>query len=299
MGEETMGDHRPRAFNVGARGAAAITIGGQRIAIAVAVAALLLSAHPALAQGSYHLFDRFSVALEGSWATLDTNLRLDSEKYGKGTELDFESDGGLASSKVVPSLSFEWMLGSRHRLNGWWLKVDRDSFNTVLQEIRFGDEVSPIDEEVKLLFDTEEIGLGDTYYLKRSERHAFGVGGGFRTLKTTAGLASVDREVSKGTDFTAPLPYILAEYRYAMSPKLCLVSDLGLFYISIGDFTGSQVVFDAWVEDLAFERFSFRGGVRATRVHAEMTASTELAGDFNGSVTMAIACGRLFVRARL
>ncbi len=268
------------------------------LALALFAAVALIAPPAAAQQGEYQLFDRFSIALEGSWATMDTNLRLDSELLGKGTELDFESDGGLPSSEVVPSLSFEWMMGRRHRLNGWWVNVDRDSFNTLLEEIRFGDEVFPIDEEVRFLFGSEEFGLGYTYYLSRTPRHAFGLGGGFRTLKVTVGLAAQDLEISEEGDFTAPLPYFLLEYRFGISPKWRLVSDLGVFYISIGDFSGSQLVLDAWVEYLASRRFSVGGGLRGARVDADMTTGTEIAGDFTGAVKMSIASGRLFVRLR-
>jgi hypothetical protein len=277
--------------------------GGGRIRVRFAgltAAALLLLVSPQVSaqQGEYQLFDRFSFAVEGSWAILDNVIRLDSDALGRGTELDFENDGGLDDSTIVPSLSFEWMMGRRHRLNGWWVDVDRDSINTILEEIRFGDEVFPIDEEVRFLFESEEFALGYTYYLSRSPRHAFGLGGGFRTLRVTVGLAARDLEITEEGDFTAPLPYLLLEYRYAIAPNWRLTSDLGVFYIEIGDFTGSQIVLDAWVEYLASRRFSVGGGLRSGRVDADMTTGTEIAGDFTGSVKMSIASGRVFVRLR-
>lgn len=259
---------------------------------------LLVSPQLEAQQGTYQLFDRFSVALEGTWAGLDNVIRLDSEELGRGTKLDFENDGGLDDSKIVPSLSFEWMMGRRHRLNGWWVDIDRDATNTVLEEIRFGDQVFPIEEEVRFLFESEEIALGYTYYLKRSVRHAFGLGGGFRTLRVTVGLAALGLEITEEGDFTAPLPYLLLEYRYAIAPNWRLTSDVGIFYIEIGDFTGSQFVLDAWVEYLASRRFSVGGGLRSGRVDADMTAGTEIAGDFTGAVKMSIVSLRLFARVR-
>jgi hypothetical protein len=229
---------------------------------------------------------------------MDTTIRLDSELIGKGTELNFEKDGGLDSSKALPTLSFDWRIGRRHRLGGWWANIDRDSITTILTEIKFGDVVFPIEARVRFLLGTEELGLGYTYIISLKERHAFGLGGGFRTLKTTIGLAALNIEKEEEGDFTAPLPFFSVEYRYGISPKWRLVSDFGVFYIEIGDFSGSQIVLDAYVEYLISERFAFGGGIRGSRVDADMTTEHEIAGTFNGAFKMSIMSGRLFFRVR-
>jgi len=76
------------------------------------------------------------------------------------------------------------------------------------------------------------------------------------------------------------------------------VSDFGVFYIEIGDFSGSQLVLDAWVEYLISKRFTFGGGIRGSRIDADVTTEREIAGTFNGSFKMGIMSGRLFVRVR-
>jgi hypothetical protein len=229
---------------------------------------------------------------------MDTIIRLDSETLGQGTELDFENDGGLDESKAVPTVSFEWMIGRRHRLSGWWMKVDRDSTNTILEEIRFGDEVFPIEAEVQFLLGTDEVALQYTYYVSLENRHAVGLGGGFRTLKTTVGLAADNLEISQTGDFTAPLPFFLIDYRFGIAPKWRLIADAGIFYIEIGDFSGSQYVVDSWVEYLAFERVSFGAGLRGTRVDADMKTEGIIGGTFRGLTKMSTGSVRLFVRVR-
>jgi len=263
------------------------------------VLGLAVAAPPAAEAQEYPLFDKLSFAFEGSFAVLDTIIRFDSEEFGVGTELNFENDGGLDSSKMIPTLSFEWMMGRRHRLGGWWMNIDRDSTQTILKEIHWGDEVFPIDAEVRFLLGSEEIALNYTYFVIQRDRHAFGLGGGFRILKTTMGLAAKGLEKSDEGDFTAPLPYISVEYRFGISPKWRLVSSFGIFYIEIGDFSGGQLVLDGWVEYLASRRVSIGGGLRGSRVDAEMTTGTQIAGDFTSGVKLSIASLRLFVRLRL
>jgi hypothetical protein len=268
------------------------------VVISASIATLVAPGAAQAQQRDSHLFDRISIALEGSWAVMDTMIRLDSEALGTGTEVNFENDGGLDSSKAVPTLSFEWRVGRRHRLGGWWMDVRRDSTNTILKEIKFGDEVFPPAAEVRFLFETEEIALNYTYFLKLEDRHAFGIGGGFRILKTIAGLAALNLEITEEGDFTAPLPFLWLEYRYGIGPKWRLISDFGVFYIEIGDYSGSQIVLDAFVEYLAGKRLSVGFGIRGARVDADVKTGSEIAGDFYGATKMAIASARLFVRVR-
>jgi hypothetical protein len=260
------------------------------------VCTTFLSTGPASAQ-EYQLFDKFSFALEGSWAAMDTIVRLDSD-LGEGTELNFENDGGLAKSTVVPTLSFEWMMGRRHRLAGWWMNIDRNSTDTILQEIKWGDVVFPIDEEVRFLLGNDEIALSYTYMLVLKDRHAFGLGGGLRTVRTTMGLATVEAEISEEGDFTAPLPFINVEYRYGLGEKWRLISDLGVFYVEIGDYAGGQYVLDGWVEYLASRRVAIGAGARGTLVDAEMATGTIITGDFFGQFKSSVVALRLFFRLR-
>jgi len=265
-----------------------------RKAVIIGIAGLLVLtvSAPASAQQD-QLFDRFSLALEGSWVRMDTTIRLDSKVLGVGTELDFESDGGLASSKVVPSLSFDWQVGRRHRLTGWWQNVDRSHSAQILEEIRFGDEVYPVDEVVSFGLGEEEYGLGYTYYLSRQERFAFGLGGGVRTLQVSARLAAQGLQVSSEGDFTGPLPFVWADVRSAVGSNWRFVGNLGLFYISFGDYTGHQLVLDASIEHLTLDWLSVGGGLRGGYASVEVDTS-----DYNGEAKLGIGSVRLFARVR-
>ena len=266
----------------------------RRLGLCLLAAGVLAAAAPGPAHAQeYSLFDRFSFALEGSWANLDTRIRLDSKQLEVGTEIHFENQGGLVDNTVVPSLAFDWRIGRRHRLGGWWLDVDRDNTTQILTEIRFGDVVFPIDEEVTFSFGQEELGLAYTYFLTLKERLAFGVGGGLRTLKVDAGLAARDLEISEEGDFTGPLPFVWVEVRYGLARKLRLVSNLGLFYIEIGDYTGSQLVLDAYFEHLTFKNLSFGGGLRGGQVDVDVNTS-----DYAGAVKIGIVSLRVFARVR-
>ncbi len=238
------------------------------------------------------LFDRFSVAFEASWATLNTTIQLDSPTLGKGTELDFEQHG-LARSQAFGSLSLEWHMGRRHQLRGWWQKVDRDATEQILEDIEFGGEVFPVNAVVVFSFNEEEYGLGYTYHVLHKPHLTFGVGGGIRTLQIGAGLEAAGIGAQEDGEFTGPLPFASVQLRYAFAENWRLVSDLGVFYIEISDYTGGQVIVDGYVEHLTFRHWAFGGGIRLGGVNLDVERP-----NFLGAVDIGIAGPRLYARVR-
>ncbi len=120
----------------------------------LAVAALIPviwvgAAIPAGAQ-DVELFDPFNLKLEASWVKMNTKVRLDSKTLELGAELSFEDDLGLGDQERVPSAAFEWQFGRKHRLALRWQDIDRSSSTQVLEEIRIGEEIIPIDANLGL-----------------------------------------------------------------------------------------------------------------------------------------------------
>lgn len=199
------------------------------------------------------LFDRFNFRLEGSWLGLGTTIRLDSTTLGKGTTLNFEDDLGLASNKMIPTLSFEWQISRKHRLGARWQDITRNSTSQVLHEIEWGDEIIPVDAEITLGFDIMQTFVDYTYYPWVKEKWAGGVGLGFRhmDLQTILGVDGVTLEDQ--IDVAAPLPYINFEYRRMLGESWRFKAQLGWFYLSFGDVSGGQ-----WIGRIATEYITDR-----------------------------------------
>jgi hypothetical protein len=248
----------------------------------------------AMSHSERPLFDRLSLAVEGSWATLDTSIRLDSPTLGIGTELDFEQDGGLESSEVFPSASIEYHPGRRHLLRGWWQKFDRENTKQILEDIEFGDVVFPINERVLFSFDEEEFGLGYAYFPLHKKRFALGFGGGIRTLRVGTALEAQDIAAEEEGEFTGPLPFFGLQARWAFADKWRLVSDLGVFYLEIDDYSGGQIAADGFIEHLTFRNVAFGGGIRVGWVDLDVERP-----HFLGDATIGTASARLYIRIRL
>jgi len=256
---------------------------------------------PAAAQGVYDpLFDRFNFKLEGSFVNLSTAIRLDSEFLGEGTSLTFEDDLGLSSGEVVPSLSFEWQVGRRHRLGVRWQDIDRSSTAQALTEIQWGDEIIPIEANIGLAFDITTYAVDYTYYPWIKERWAGGFGIGLRVLDITTVLEVEEIELDEQVNVSAPIPYINFEYRRILGEHWRMKAGLGWLDVTIGDISGSQYIGRLAFEYITDSRWGFGAAVNLSTINVDWDA---LAGgedqvDLAGHVNLDINDISLYVRIR-
>ena len=238
----------------------------RRIATILALFALVLSGVPAAAQVSEPLFDTFNFKFEASWVVTHTTIRLDSELLGEGTTLSFEDDLGLPDKEAVPSLSFEWQFGRRHRLGVRWQDVNRGSATQVLEEINWGGEIIPIEADVTLDFDIRTLAVDYTYYPWIKERWAGGFGLGFRVLDLTTVLTVEGTELEEQIRGTAPLPYINFEYRRIIGERWRVKAALGWLEVKIGDIKGGQYIGRLAGEYITGKRWGFGAALNYSNV---------------------------------
>jgi hypothetical protein len=272
-----------------------------RRAAPLASFALVMSALPAAAQGvSEPLFDTFNFKLEGSWVWVSTTIRLDSETIGRGTTLSFESDLGLPDKEIVPSISFEWQAGRRHRLGVRWQNVNRDSTTQVLKEIEWGGEIIPIDADVTLDFDIRTLAVDYTFYPWIKERWGGGFGLGFRILGLTTVLSVEDIELGEQIDGTAPLPYVNFEYRRIFRERWRLKTEIGWFQIKIGDVDGGQYIGRLAGEYITDRRWGFGAAVNLSNVDVDWAGLHDARGNdlLRAKIDLDINDISLYVRIR-
>lgn len=244
--------------------------------LSIALFVLALSTAPASAQGTAEpLFDTFNFKLEGSWVRTATTIRLDSKVLGKGTTLSFEDDLGLPNREIVPSLSFEWQFGRRHRLGVRWQDVNRDSTTQVLEEIEWGGEIIPVESNIALGYDIRTLSADYTYYPWVKERWAAGFGLGLRVMDISASLTWEEQTIGDGGGTeaagTGPLPYLYFEYRRMLSENWRFKTGLGWLYVEIEDIEGGQWVIGADIEYLLGRHWSFGAAVNLSTIDVDWT----------------------------
>ena len=255
-----------------------------RMTFLAVLALFAMGARPVEAQRDYRpLFDRFNFRFEGSVVGLNTEIRLDSKTTGRGTTLNFEDDLNLGSGKTVPSIAFEWQIARKHRLGVRWQDISRDSSAQALTEIRWGDEIIPVDANIKLGFDTTQAYIDYTYFPWVKDRWAAGFGLGFRVMDFSATLTWETEIIGGGGDTvdpTAPLPYLYFEYRRLFSDRWRFVTGAGWLYIKIGDIKGGQLIGRASIEYLLGERWGFGAAINLSKVAVDWEG-TEFLGRFD------------------
>jgi len=265
---------------------------------------VLAAAAPAEAQRDFEpLFDKFNFSLQGSWVGLSTQIRLDSETLGVGTTLSFEDDLGLAKSEGIPSIAFEWQIARRQRLGVRWQEITRDSTAQALTEIRWGDEIIPIDANITLGFENSQYFIDYTYYPWVKEKWAAGFGFGLRAMDLLATLRWEDVTIGEGgdnIDGLAPLPYFYFEYRRLFSERWRFITGLGWLYVKIGDVEGGQWIGRASIEYLLGKRWSFGGGFNLSQVEVDWKGLKDEEGnaELTGHIDLDIDDFSIFARVR-
>jgi len=277
-----------------------------QIVIGAVFIAFLLASAPAEAQRSFEpLFDKFNFKVAGSWVGLTTEIRLESDlTEGNGTTLNFEDDLGLGSDKTIPTLAFEWQIARKHKLGVRWQDISRDSSAQALTEIRWGDEIIPIDANVTLGFDITQAFIDYAYYPWVKERWAAGFGLGLRWMDLQVTLAyrgeNENIEGSSDVKASAPLPYIYFEYRRLFSDNWRFITGLGWLYISIDDISGGQLIGRASIEYLLGKRWSFGAAINLSTINVDWTGlkDEEDNSHLEGAIEMAINDVTVFARVR-
>ncbi len=242
----------------------------RRVAL-LASLGLVMSAPPAAAQSVYEpLFDTFNFKFEGSWVQVATTIRLDSEAFGKGHHSQLrERPRSARTKRVVPSLSFEWQAGRRHRLGVRWQDVNRDSTTQALKEIEWGGEIIPVEADVTLGFDIRTLAVDYTYYPWVKERWAGGFGLGFRVMDLKTTLTVENTRLDAQIDGTAPLPYINFEYRRIFRERWVLKAQAGWLEVKIGDIKGGQYIGRLAGEYITERRWGFGAAINYSNVNVD------------------------------
>jgi len=268
-----------------------------RIIVLTMLGFLAVGAAPVEASRDYQpLFDKFNFRLEGSLVRLSTQIRVDSKTIGKGTTLNFEDDLDLGKGSVVPSFAFEWQIGRKHRLGVRWQDISRDSNSQSLTDIRWGEQVIPVDADIRLAFSTSQAFIDYTFFPWVKERWGAGFGLGFRVMDLGSTLTWEEITLGDGggtAGGTAPLPYLYFEYRRLFSDRWRFVTGFGWLYLKIGDLKGGQWVGRASIEYLLGERWGLGAGLNASTIGVDWDGD-----EFLGRFEMDVNDVSLFARIR-
>lgn len=240
------------------------------------------------------------------WFFADTNtaVRLGESNVGLGISLDLEDFLGLDSSTSAVRLDGGWRFSKnkRHKLELGWFAFKRDSSGNISEQIDVppelgGGTIGPGDVSTKLNFDI--IKLKYEYSFVLDDRLDLNLGLGLFIMPIEFGVQAVVSGVGSTKmeeDITAPLPVGSIGFDFAITPKWFIRQQMELFYLEIGDFSGSIASTSFALEYLPWKHVGFGLGLDAMRVGVEANGSDYPGVDFKGSIEFDYFGAQLYVK---
>lgn len=247
-----------------------------------ALLGLLLLASPALGQSYAQvkgMDERFRLDVGGFFQDFSTTVRIDSAN-GSGTDISFEDDLGLDSSKTSFRLDGYWRFGRRGRLDFAYTSYRRSNDHVLTRQITVGDTVYDVGASVYSktsvsvaelyyawsLLNTGEaevsVMLGASTFINKFEFEGTGyvAGGGGGTV------GSFQRE---DTDLVVPIPAIGASARYTLLPGFMAHGRIRWMKATIDQYTGSMLDWRAGLDYYFTKNFGIGAVWMSTDIDVE------------------------------
>lgn len=277
----------------------------------VALAILVLAA-PALAQAPQAseeqsaeehsvLYPRFRIGVGAFAAFFNTNLRLDSEELGIGTEIDLEDDLGFDTRKFDFRAFGFYRLGRRHRLDFGYFSLSRNSTAVLDEEIQFGDEIFPVDAEVQADFRTSFAELGYRFsfvaHRKVEVAAAIALSAMFTrsaiTAVGTVGEGELDSQ-SEDTNVTLPIATFGLDAAWNPVSRLLVRGAVGGLYVKISDIKAAVGNIGLTAEYFLIPNFGVGAGFNWTKLGAEKEEANSIDVTYRYSGLLIYAIGAAF-----
>lgn len=197
-------------------------------------------------------------------AQFDTGIRVDSDKYGVGTELSFEDILGLDDDASSLRLDLQYRFNRAHMIGLSWFKFDRKGDVRIDEDLEIGDEIFPAGAEVKteLVTGIYRFNYWWNFIAKRDWEVGVGLGVYWMRIKAgfagrvTAGAVEFDESVEETVRVNFPPPLLGLRGAWAITPRLRLTGSAEVLYVPID-------IFEGWIIDarlgLEWDIFDFMG----------------------------------------
>ena len=269
------------------------------------VVSLLFLIQPAFAENPASQdtpWEKFSLDLGYFIANTDTSIRLGS---GLGVSVDVEDLLGLDTTNSAFRVDASWRFtdNRRHRLDFQWFSFRRDGSRTIGEEIHYKDkdgieQTIDADTNVESFFDFDIYEVAYSYSFFQDDRIDLAGSLGLYVMPIEFGLTATGLlNVGGSESFTAPLPTLGVRADFAITPKWFFRSGIKIFYLEIGEFSGSILEANAAIEYLPWKHLGFGLGLDSLNVQVEADGEDYPGIDFKGEVDF--QCTGLLLYAKL
>ena len=158
---------------------------------------------------------------------------------GPPEEVDVEDVLGVNRRKSILHFEGIWRFAQFHRLDIGYFEIGRDSDNTLLTDIRLGDEVFPSGTQIAVDAELRVTKLAYGFSLMNDAQKELGILAGIHITNYEAVVVAPDTGQQVETSIKTPLPVIGAYGSVALGPRTDLSTSLQLFRMEFDHYSGS------------------------------------------------------------
>lgn len=243
--------------------------------------------------------ERFKATAGAFFPVNNTDVQVGTKNGVAGTNIDFENDLGFRRNTGTFMADFQWRASRRSRFDFSYLRVARSVTKTLDKEIAFGDNTYQVNTTVDAFFNTNIYRFSYGYAFLLNPKFEAGLLVGAHIVGLNTGIsvsgANIGASIRDNFGVTAPLPDIGLWGGYAFSPRWYVNAEFDYFALTINDYSGKIIAYNAAVHYLVVKHFDIALGYSG--LNARVDADREhlvgyLKWGYNGpSVTASYSFG--------
>ncbi len=248
-----------------------------RLAAAAATLLLLLGSREGISQTSTDwvavkgMDERFRLDMGGFFQQFTTTIRIDSEKFGRGTEVSFEDDLGLNSNQFNFRADGYWRFGRHGRVSFGYTGWNRTNSHVLDKDVVIGDTTYHAGATLDTKMRVSVIELYYGYSFWNTPKFEAGLEIGATALINSVqvdGSGSISGGSQSGaTSFssesrslTAPIPAIGALVRYTILPGFLVGGKIRGFGVTIDNIKANVLEGRATLDYYPWKNVGFSAG---------------------------------------
>jgi len=243
--------------------------------------------------------------IRGGWAYVfgaNANVSVGGPALGIGANIDLTNTLGVNSSTDALRLDGLYRFNDRHAIGVSYYRVGLSGSKSINQEILINDQTiaAGAGTQTSLSFNTYRLIYNYSFY--RNDKVELAVSPGLYMMQTKFSFAAQGQITTPtaGTinttvvneQLTLPLPSIGLVANYNITPKLQFQSRYDVFYLTIGDYTGTMFEFYAGLEYRLHKHFAM--GAAFDRLQAGLKGSGDQGFNVNFSYNLAYVYATIY-----
>ena len=228
---------------------------------------------------------RFSLTINGVFASLDTYARFETPNNLLGVKLSLEDNLGLVNSKYFFHSTFIYRITPRSGIYASYYGLNRSNSYTLKEDIPYLDKIIPKRTEIDAYFNTRVASAGYLYSILTEPNSFLGAYCNifFITLKT--GVVSDVNNLKEEVSYLAPLPNFGLVTYFKLHKWMGIGANASVFFINLDDFNGNIYDVGLMLNLKATKWLAFNLGYTSFNIHVyfeEKDYNTTVGYNFRG-----------------